>query len=112
MSLGDIITEFSKRVLSSAMPTPTICHFPPAPILPPDAFGKQVPRDGAYFSVKVNELFLTSGRRFWAEYDPLIYVAVDFLYNSNRTIIPTLLGPRTLKTEKVDVPHGFLINDV
>jgi hypothetical protein len=69
-----------------------------------------------YFGLTINEIRLQYGQEFHKTYDPLIYLAIDFLYGNERITVPKLIGPSALGGLKADTdgkpPHGFVVQDI
>jgi hypothetical protein len=100
----------SSRLASAAMPQLTELTFDmPNP-------SREIVRDTSYFGLTLNQLNLAHGREWFSEYDPLVYVAADFLYGKERVSIPKLIGPTAIKLGDADadkhVPHGTLVTDI
>jgi hypothetical protein len=64
-----------------------------------------------YFSVVVNEMFLTKAREWVNVYDPMVMVVSEFTYGSTRTVSPFIAGPAMLKDKLAEVPNGIAITD-
>ena len=54
-------------------------------------------RDESYFTVVVNEMFLTHEREWTSKYDPLVTVVSEFIYNNEMESVPVVVGPALLK---------------
>jgi hypothetical protein len=64
-----------------------------------------------YFSVVINELFLTQSRKWWNEYDPMALVVSEFAYDGKRTTVPIVVGPALLEGKVQNLPGGISITD-
>jgi hypothetical protein len=78
--------------------------------------GPELARDRDYFGLTINQINLTKGREFWSTYDPLVYVAIDFVHGRERITVPRLIGPSALKSglaaENGELPHGFVVRNI
>jgi hypothetical protein len=64
-----------------------------------------------YFSVVINEMFLTNARQWWTEYDPMALIVSEFSYGGKRTIVPFVVGPSLIQADLNKVPNGVAITD-
>ncbi len=106
----------AKSVLNTKMPYRTELVF--------DAVGgdsrlpeeSELRRNRDYFGLTVNQIWLRDGQQLFSTYDPLVYVAVDFPYGSQRVTVPKIIGPSALKSGLSSVsdklPHGFVVRDI
>lgn len=81
-----------------------------------DARDSEIREQEHYFGVTLNEIHLQYGREFHLTYDPLLYLAVDFKYGSQRVTVPRLIGPSVLGPSITKgggkLPHGFVVRDI
>lgn len=69
-------------------------------------------RDQHYFQIRVNELFLASGREWYRTYDPLVVVLAEFQYGRSVEAVPTIVGPNMLEKSGVtELPVGMVFHD-
>lgn len=54
-------------------------------------------KDLHYFTVMVNEMFLSQDRKWFNEIEPVVYVVSEFTYGGQRQVAPFLVGPSLLK---------------
>ncbi len=64
-----------------------------------------------YFSVLINEMFLTHSRQWFDVYDPMALVVSEFTYGGKRTTVPFVVGPSLLEGKLQKVPGGITITD-
>jgi hypothetical protein len=70
-----------------------------------------------YFQVRINEMYLTYGRQFWTDFDPMVFVISEFDYNKEKQAVPFIVGPMMMekhgKIEKDDkkMPKGMIFSD-
>ncbi|SIT43364.1 conserved hypothetical protein [Paraburkholderia ribeironis] len=81
-----------------------------------DAWASEIREGEHYFGLTLNEIHLRYGQEFHVSYDPLVYLAIDFRYGSQRVTIPRLVGPSALGAQKINkdgkLPHGFVVKNV
>lgn len=108
----DRIARFVGGLTAGPTPLPTVATLPAAQCLPPGSAEAEIPRDAAYFTLRVNELHLAQGRELWATYDPMVIVTSNFIHGTERITVPFVVGPSLLKEHAgAGVPHGVLIQD-
>lgn len=106
------MSRFVGGLASGPLPLPTVATLPAAQCLPAGSAEIEIPRDAAYFTLRVNELHLTQGREIWATYDPMVMVTSTFIHGTEQITVPFVVGPSLLKEHAaVGVPHGVLIHD-
>lgn len=106
MSFTNQIKRIAGLIASAPPPATSIKVFPIETAGIPE-----IVRDRHYFSVTLNEMYLTKGREFWSTYDPLVFISASFVHGSEEITVPLVVGPSTLKG-KQELPHGFVVNDV
>jgi hypothetical protein len=118
MDFGSQLERFLDFIRRGRLPTPSSVLIPAEQCSPLGSAGIEIVKENAYFSVRINEIFLEQGRELWAEYDPMVVVLTDFLYGSERLSVPFVVGPnlfqsiqRTIDTNTV-TPHGLVYNDI
>lgn len=104
--------ERCKNVFESVRKTsariPTRVAVPEKRVDKPGKLGTKLAKDGHYFQVRVNEMFLANEREWFRTYYPMVFVASEFLYDRGETEIPFVLGPATLGP-KVNNKTGDMI---
>lgn len=102
------LLDVSKRIFESPLPLSRVVE------LGASAAGmtqKEQIQQGEYFSITINEMFLDKGRILWNEYDPMVMVLLEFVYNRQTIVVPCVVGPATIKGAS-GVPHGTLLRNV
>jgi hypothetical protein len=64
---------------AGTLPIPTAGSIAPERCFPAASVGKEIVKDESYFSIWLNEMFLCEGRRWWVEYDPLVFILAEIL---------------------------------
>ncbi|BAL76827.1 hypothetical protein [Bradyrhizobium cosmicum] len=111
MDVIDRIKGLISTVVSGAMPVPSIVDFG-TDGTPQSTQADTIEPFKHYFRLDINQLFISKGRQFWVDFDPLVYAAVDYLQGQQRVVASTIVGPRAIDTGKIAKPHGFLLNDI
>jgi hypothetical protein len=96
MAIQDRIASIWEKIKASpavtrariSIPNDHIIGGQPARALPPNE---------GYFTVVVNEMFLTHEREWVSKYDPLVTVVSEFIYDSEMKTVPVVVGPALLQ---------------
>jgi len=73
--------------------------------------GETFKPDIHYFQVRVNELYLTKGRQWFTAIQPMVFVASEFIYDTQLQTVPFVVGPELVSKLGVETPQGMLIHD-
>jgi hypothetical protein len=107
------LTSFYRNLMSGAMPRFSERLFEADPN--PSNKASEIIRDRMYFGLTIDQINLREGRTLWSEYDPLLYVSIDFLHGGERVTIPRLVGlstvQKSLPSGTNQIPHGFSVSD-
>ncbi len=108
----ELMSEFAGKLRAGPLPLPIATQILSDRCLPEGVAGAEIEKDQAYFTVQINELYLAEGRSWWATFDPMVLVIVDFVYGSKKISIPKFIGPNLIDQKIGKTPHGFLLNDI
>ena len=67
--------------------------------------GQDFKPDTHYFQVRVNQLYLSYARKWFATYDPLVVVISEFTYDKSPTSLPFVVGPAMLDKVALGFPR-------
>lgn len=73
--------------------------------------GDTFQRDGHYFQVRINEMFLANSREWFSQYDPLVFVVTEFTYNKRVEAVPFIVGPSLLEKHGQQAPAGMIFSN-
>ena len=92
---------------------PSRVSIPSSHVDDPERLGPPLEPDRHYFQVRVNEMFLSHARQWYAAYDPLVFVGSEFIYDKAETAVPVMVGPSLLERfgKKRDLPGGTVFED-
>ncbi len=90
---------------------PRAVAVPAAAVTGDGAGPPRLARDEAYFGVRLNQLRLAAGRRWWVEVDPMALVVSEFQYGAERISVPFVVGPSLVEGHGQPVPHGMVFDD-
>jgi hypothetical protein len=66
-----------------------------------------------YFQVRINEMFLTTERRWFSEYMPMVLAVTEFKYADEHQVVPFTVGPSLLDRDGAGqaTPTGMVFTD-
>lgn len=64
-----------------------------------------------YFQVRVNEMYLSFSREWFAEYDPMVFAVSEFVYDKKKEAIPFVVGPTMMEKFGKRLPKGMIFSD-
>lgn len=76
-----------------------------------DLLAKPFKRYEQYFLVRVNEMYLSYKRKWLSEYDPIVFVVSEFMYDGEKVSVPYVVGPSMLNNKLDKVPEGMIFKD-
>jgi hypothetical protein len=65
----------------------------------------------AYFAVRLNQMSLSSGRKWWVDVDPMALMVSEFIYDGQHTAAPFVVGPSLIEKHGQPIPHGMRFDD-
>ena len=113
--LGQFWKTIQTNVINSPREPPSILT------IPRDHIDKN--RDGSlnfslkkdlhYFTVMVNEMYLSNARKWFNVIEPVVYVVSEFTYSGARQVAPFLVGPSLLKERGLpdNVANGTVLRN-
>ncbi len=67
--------------------------------------------DENYFQVRINEMFLSYDRKWFADYDPMVFVVTEFTYDKQDQAVPYVVGPMMMEKYGQKLPKGMIFVD-
>jgi hypothetical protein len=67
--------------------------------------------DEHYFLVRINEMYLTYSRKWFSEFDPMVFVVSEFTYDNKVVAVPFVVGPMMMKKYGPEIPTGMVFSD-
>lgn len=100
-------------VRKGKVPLPVVASIQPNKCAPAESAGYPIRRNEMYFTVRINEMYLSDNREWWSVYDPLVVVVCEFDHGSERVVVPTVVGPNLIQKQAPnDRPrHGVVLLD-
>lgn len=71
--------------------------------------GTPFARGDHYFSVRVNELYLSKAREWISTIDPMVTTVTEFIYDGQETRVPFVVGPSLIEQFGVQRPAGMTL---
>jgi hypothetical protein len=75
--------------------------------------GSPFEADDHYFQIRINEMHLTFGRRWFSDFDPLVFVLTEFTYDKKAESVPFVVGPQLLQKyqQAQAIPKGMVFRN-
>jgi hypothetical protein len=67
--------------------------------------------DTNYFQVRINEVFLSYDRKWFVDYDPMVFVVTEFTYDKQDQAVPFVVGPMMMQKYGQKLPKGMIFAD-
>ena len=64
-----------------------------------------------YFTVRVNEMYLSYSSKWFSTFDPVVFVVSEFIYGGQRRVVPFVVGPAMLKGKMENLPEGMIFSN-
>ena len=93
---------------------PSIIEFKPEQVERAKDLNDSFYPDKNYFTVRVNELFLHQDREWLRKYDPVVFIASEFVYDNKKVEIPFVVGPHLIQkslNEELVTKNGYVIRN-
>lgn len=65
-----------------------------------------------YFTVRLNEMFLSSGKNWFVKYLPMAWTLTEFNYNGSVQAVPFVVGSGMAQLASQQLPEGMLFRDI
>ena len=113
MSLLERCKSLFEHARQGTTHLPTRVAVPADHVDNPVRLGSALVPNQSYFQVRVNEMFLSHSRDWFAKYDPLVFVGSEFIYDKEEAALPFVLGPSLLERfgKGQDSPAGMVFED-
>ncbi|OPY72221.1 MAG: hypothetical protein A4E62_00939 [Syntrophorhabdus sp. PtaU1.Bin002] len=115
MELIDRFKGMWKKIEESPTRTPSWVALPPNHISNEgEPAGDAFTPHEHYFEVRVNEMYLTYGRKWLSDYDPMVFAVSEFIYDKKVEAVPFVVGPMLMEkysTNIEKVPQGMIFRN-
>ncbi len=108
MAFSDFFNALWSTVKSAPTFVPTYIEFKPQQTDQEAELEKVFNDNQHYFSISVNEMFLTEKRNWHINVDPMVFSVCNFQYDGSNLEVPFIIGPSSLNQYKQYVPQGML----
>ena len=65
-----------------------------------------------YFQVVLNEMYLANSREWHKQYEPMVFVAASYIYDTSEQTSPFVVGPALLQRFGQELPSGMIYENV
>ena len=104
--LRDRLRTIFSQASSRVTPTSTYIRFEPSMVKSTLNFDEEFREDQHYFQIVINEMFLANNRKWFTEYDPIVFATTRFAYNGREQEVPQVIGTNFLSKYRRDMPQG------
>ncbi|NIJ55437.1 hypothetical protein [Dyadobacter arcticus] len=105
------LKDFFRNLASSPAELPVFFRIPNENIdIGADLKGQFEPNQH-YFTVKVNEMFLSERRRWFREIEPMVVCLSSYIYGEQEIDNPFIVGRNLIKNKVQNIPEGMLFSD-
>lgn len=104
-------SDFWNQLKQSPSFRPTRLYIKPQQTDKDDSFFSSILPGKHYFSVRINEAFLSYSRKWLTTYDPLVFTVAEFTYDGKKVTIPYAVGSSMMKGKMEKVPEGMVFQD-
>jgi len=111
-TLADRCGEIWDRIRQGTRRYPARVTIPRDHVDESEKLGAAFGPDLHYFQVRVNEMYLTYSRKWFSEYDPMVFVVTEFTYGQKKNeAVPFVVGPVMMEKYGQKVPTGMVFLD-
>jgi hypothetical protein len=104
-------SDFWNQLKQSPSFRPTRLYIKPQQTDKEDTFFASILPNKHYFTVRINEVFLSYSRKWLVTYDPLVFTVAEFTYDGKKVTIPYAVGATMMKGKMEKVPEGMVFQD-
>jgi hypothetical protein len=73
---------------------------------------KSIQKEVHYFTVEINEMYLSYKSKLWVDLDPTVFVTTEFKYNKQPETVPFIVGPAMADKLKQPIPEGMIFSNI
>lgn len=103
--------DFWNKIKQSPSFRPTRLYVKPEKTDKDPAFFGNIEAGKHYFSVRINEVFLSYSRKWAVTYDPMVFTVSEFDYDGKKATVPFVVGATLLKDKMEKLPEGMIFQD-
>lgn len=107
MGLKDLFKSWA----SSPAVLPYLLHIPNSNTNDPEGLAGEFEPNQHYFSVIVNEMFLSEKRKWLREIEPMVVCLTSYNYGEQKIDNPFIVGRNLIETKMQNVPDGMVFYD-
>jgi len=112
--MSEFLKNLWSKISGSDRFMPSIIEFKPEQVERAKDLNDSFCPDKNYFTVRVNELFLHQDREWFRRYDPVVFIASEFVYDNKKVEIPFVVGPHLIQkslNEELVTNNGYVIRN-
>ena len=105
------LKEFFKGLAVAKAELPHFIHIPNENTDDPDGLAGVFEPKQHYFTVRVNEMFLSQKRKWFREYEPMVVCLSTYIYGEQEIDNPFIVGKSLIESKMQNVAEGLVFND-
>jgi len=107
MGLKDLFKSWA----SSPTVLPYLLHIPNSNTDDPQSLAGEFEPQQHYFTVRVNEMFLSEQRKWLKEIEPMVVCLTSYIYGEQEIDNPFIVGRNLIETKMQNIPEGMVFHD-
>jgi hypothetical protein len=105
------LRDFFKGLAASPTVLPHYIHIPDDNTDDPAGLAGVFEPQQHYFTVRVNEMFLSQKRKWFKEIEPMVVCLTSYIYGEQEIDNPFVVGRSLIESKMQNVPDGMVFND-
>jgi hypothetical protein len=105
------LKDFFKGIAGSPAVLPHFIRIPDANTDDPAGLAGMFEPQQHYFTVRVNEMFLSQKRRWFREIEPMVVCLTTYAYGEQEIDNPFIVGRTMIEKNMQNIPEGMIFND-
>ncbi len=105
------LKDFFKGLAASPAELPHLIRIPNNNTDDPEGLDGLFEPGKHYFTVRVNEMFLSEKRKWFKEIEPMVVSLTSYIYGEQEIDNPFVVGKSMIESKVQNVPEGMVFND-
>ena len=105
------LKDLFKSLASSPTVLPYLLHIPNGNTDDPEGLAGEFEPQQHYFTVRVNEMFLSEKRKWMKEIEPMVVCLTSYVYGEQEIDNPFIVGRSLIETKMQNIPDGMVFHD-
>ncbi len=105
------LRDLFKSLAGSPTELPYLLHIPDYNTDDPAGLAGEFEPQQHYFTVRVNEMFLSQNRKWFREIEPMVVCLTSYIYGEQEIDNPFIVGRNLIETKMQNIPEGMVFQD-